>query len=785
MIGNTVSHYKILEKLGEGGMGVVYKAQDTKLDRFVALKFLPPHIGADEEEKKRFIHEAKAASKLDHTNICTVHEIDETKDGRLFIVMGYYEGETLKQKIARESLNIDQTLRIVGQIAKGLEKAHKKGIVHRDIKPANIMITHDGEIKILDFGLAKLSDQTKLTKTGTTVGTVSYMSPEQTTGEPVDHRTDIWALGVLLYEMFAEDRPFKGDYEQAVIYSIMHEEPLALREVNPDVTPELEGIVHRALAKPPPDRYQNMEDLRADLEAVIEGRKPVMSGSAGRRLFGSKRNLVYAVIGVLTFLFILNMVGLRDRLFRTAGLSGRVIRLAVLPFANLSNDAEQEYFSDGITHEMINELGRLHPENLSVIGRTSVMRYKNTETPVDQIGQELGVDYVLEGSVQREAERVRIMAELVKVKDQTTLWGESFDQKLSGILTLQSEVAEKVAKALALRLLPDEKNRLTTVRTVNPEAHDAYLKGTIHWNKLTRKDIEIAEHYFNLALEKDSTYAPIYEGLAFVWTARQQMGIMTMREAGPKAIKAALKAVSLDDNSAEAHHGLAVVKSWIEWDWEGAEPEWRRTLELNPNHGVARAYYAHFLALTGYVEKSIKECERALELDPYNPLVHSLYTGLLNYVPRYNDAEAAARTTIALQPDAPVGNSQLVGALLGQGRIEEVIAIQREWHKGDPELGAAYEKGLKEAGYRGAKRRTADILAARYDDPGRVVRAETVGGNYFEAGDYEQAIKWFEKALENHEGNLPYITRPHYYNILRSNPRYLDILRAMGVPVEW
>jgi len=462
MIGKTISHYKIIEKLGEGGMGVVYKAEDTKLKRPVALKFLPPHLTQDTEAKRRFILEAQAASALQHTNICTIYEINETDEDQIYISMEYLEGKTLKEKIKEGTLITEEIIDIVTQVTRGLEKAHKKNIVHRDIKPANLIVTDDGVVKIVDFGLAKLVGQTKLTKTGSTLGTAAYMSPEQSRGEDVDHRTDIWPLGVVMYEMLCGQLPFKGDYEQAVIYSIVNEEPEPLRKVDPAVPMELESIVHQTLAKKPADRYQTMEALREALEAVAEGRKPHKFRSARGRIFGMSKVYGYAVLGLLAILFGFNVGGVRDWLLRRNGSPVRAIRLAVLPFSNLTGDPEQEYLSDGFTQELISQLGRLHPGGLSVIARSSVMRYKQGDTPIDQIGRELRVDYVLEGSTRREMERIRISADLIQVGDQTPLWGDTYEREFSGILALQSEVAENVARALVLKLLPAEQARLTS-----------------------------------------------------------------------------------------------------------------------------------------------------------------------------------------------------------------------------------------------------------------------------------------------------------------------------------
>ena len=458
--------------------------------------------------------------------------------------------------------------------------------------------------------------------------------------------------------------------------------------------------------------------------------------------------------------------------------------MAVLPFANLSGEPSQEYFSDGITQEMITELGRLHPAGLSVIGRTSVQRYKNGDTPIDRIGRELNVEYVLEGSTQREADNVRINAKLISVKDQTQLWGDSYDRHLSGILALQSEVSRRVAEALTLKLLRGERVRLSNKRKVDPEAHDAYLKGIFHWDKLTGKELDIAHDYFRLGLEKDPTYAPLHTGLALVWAARQQMGYIPMLEAGPKAKQAALKAISLDPDSPEAVSTLAMVKSWIDWDWKGAANDWKRALELNPNDATTQVYYGHYLAIMAQVDQALLHGKRASELDPFNSLIHGLYAAILNFDPRrYGEAAEAARKALSLQPDNPIGRSQLQKALLWLGEYDKVLAMQQERHSSRPELLAALEAGTTSGGFREAQRRLAEIFAERCRQTG-AIGAQGVGELFFDAGDRERALNWFEKACENHSGNLPYITRPYYYDVLKSSPRYRMLLKKMGLPVD-
>ncbi|MBL7075535.1 protein kinase, partial [candidate division KSB1 bacterium] len=419
MIGKTISHYKILEKLGEGGMGVVYKAEDIKLKRTVALKFLPPELTRDEETKERFIHEAQAASALQHNNVSTIHEIDETDEGQMFICMDYYEGETLKDKIKHGPLKIEEALNIAVQVAKGLEKAHEQGIVHRDIKPANIMITNDGVVKIVDFGLAKLAGQTGLTRNDTTMGTVSYMSPEQTRGEGVDHRTDIWSLGVVLYEMITGQLPFKGEYEQAVIYSILNEDPEPVKALRTGIPMELERILNKALLKNAGERYQLVDKMLDDMRWL---QKSLEIGIIEQRL--------------------------------TKIVSPYRCRIAVLPLTNISPNPEDEYFADGMTEELISTLSKIN--ELRVIARTSIMQYKNIAKSVAEIGRELKVGNVLEGSIRKAANKLRITVQLIDSQSQEYLWSQDYDREFKDIFTIQSDIAHRVADALRVQLMGGE-----------------------------------------------------------------------------------------------------------------------------------------------------------------------------------------------------------------------------------------------------------------------------------------------------------------------------------------
>ena len=478
----------------------------------------------------------------------------------------------------------------------------------------------------------------------------------------------------------------------------------------------------------------------------------------------------------------LDIGGLRTRLIAWMRVPAPSIRLAVLPFENLTGDPEQEYLSDGLTQEMIAQLGRLHPERLSVIARTSVMRYKKSGKSIDQVGRELGADYVLEGSAQREAGRVRITAALIQVRRQTQLWAESFEGELAGTLALQSEVARRIAGALALKLLPAEQARLANIRSVNPEAHDAYLRGLHHWHRLTRGDLESAQKYFELALEKDPNYAPAYAGTSLVWAGLQQMGITSPREAGPRAKAAAEKAVALDGTVAEGHYALAAIKGWTDWDWLGAEPEFRRAIAINPSFPDARAYYSHLLMIMRRPEEAMQQIDLALQLDPFNPLFQSLYAVDLLFVDRVDDAIAQCRKTLRTAPDSPVALSILPGALFSKGMYQEAFAAWKtSLHASyGSEVERVFEQGYTKAGYRGAMRNVAEALVARSREM-PVVPSMDIGSFYLEAGDKVQALDWLERALEERDPNLPYIggLAP---DSLRSEPRFQALLRRMNLP---
>jgi serine/threonine protein kinase/tetratricopeptide (TPR) repeat protein len=786
MIGKALGRYRVLEKIGKGGMGEVFLAEDTSLHRRVALKFLPPELRQDAEARKRFIREARSAAALDHPYICHINEVAEA-EGHDFIVMEYIDGQALRAKIGQGPLAIEETLRIGVEVAEALEAAHGKGIVHRDIKPENIMLTRMGHAKVMDFGLAKQMGapaevaiggptMTLLTSEGTTVGTLGYMSPEQLRGQQADGRSDIWALGVTLYEMASAARPFQGRSGFEVSSAILNKPPLPLP---PGVPAELGAVIARCLEKEPAKRYQTVQDLRTALEAVRTG--TASTWAAWRYRVASRPWLVAASAAVIiaALLFALNVGGLRARLTGGAGAEGRAFKLAVLPFENLTGDPEQEFLSDGMTQEMISQLSSLHPARMGVIARTSVMRYKKSGVPIDQIGRELGVAYVIEGTARREGERVRISAELIQVRDQTQLWSKTYEREATGFLAMQSDVARKVADALALKLLPSEEAQLAKARTVSPEAYEAYLKSIHYREMLSKEGYDAAERYLNLALEKDPNYAAAWAGLSRVWGGRQQLGWAPSKEASLKTKEAAAKALELDDTEVEAHRALAGLLTWLEWDWGAAEREWKLVLELDPGYADSLSSYSHFLMHMGRKDEAMAMIEKALELDPFNLKVQSFYAMDLNYVRRYDEAIAVARKIRKMQPNTPLGITTLMTAFFAKGMYDETLALEKERCAGDPELLRALDQGYAEGGFALAKKRLADTLAARFGKPGGVSPYH-LANLYLHAGDRDRVFEWLERAYAEHNRNMPYLWL-HFYS-LRDDPRFQNLLQRMNLP---
>jgi len=662
MIGQTISHYKILEKLGGGGMGVVYKAEDTKLKRTVALKFLPPVYSFDKEAKQRFIQEAQAASALQQHNICTIHDVDETKDGQIFICMDCYEGETLKKKIERGQIKTDEAIDIIVQVATGLQKAHEKGIIHRDIKPANIFITNDGVVKILDFGLAKLSGQTMMTKMGETVGTIAYMSPEQTRGELVDQRTDIWSLGVVLYEMLTRALPFKGDYDSAMIYSILNEEPKHLSDLQTDLPIEFQQIVDKCLSKNPSERYQNIGELFNDLkkQKIIEG-----SGTTTRTFVRKKksRKLFYSISGIiiLAALIIASWMFLKQ----TPDKSEKNRFIAVLPFHPITSSEEDKSFAEGIHDDILTQLAKIR--DLRVIARTSVMHYQNTQKTIKEIANELGVGVILEGSTRRVGNTVRITAQLIDAKTEEHLWAESYDRPYTDIFTIQSDVAQKIASALQIKLAKEELAEIQTIPTDNMEAWEYFQKGKYFWYHYFDFEGNLkSAQMFEKACELDTNFA-----VAYAWQAIAYVSVYVFApsvnkfEYERKYEKAIAKAETLSPNIPEINLAKGSYFRIVKNDLDAAEREIDIANIKRPNDVDILGECAELAYNKLEMLKSLKLSEKAFELDPKSIAGPLKAWDITAGLERYSEAERWADIVISNNPENARGYDLKLYLIIG------------------------------------------------------------------------------------------------------------------------
>ena len=776
MVGQTISHYRVTDKLGEGGMGVVYKAEDTTLERPVALKFLAAHAIEDPEHQARFLREAKAAARLDHQNICSIYEIGEAA-GRTFLAMAYLEGQTLKDKIAERPLKLDEVLDIALQTAHGLKSAHQKQIVHRDIKPANLMLTEEGLVKVMDFGLAQLAEGSKLTKTKTLLGTPAYMSPEQARREPTDRRTDVWSLGVVIYEMVTGRLPFRGERQEAVLYAIGNEDPEPITALRAGLPMQLDNIVGKALAKKPDERYQHVEEMIVDLRAL--GKHDATDADRpGPGEATTVRRKTAAVYGGIAALILTLAVAAATFLTGTGEES--IDSLAVLPFVNAGGDPEADYLSDGIAESIINSLSPL--PDLRVMSFSSVTGFRGEKANPGEVGRVLDVKAVLMGRVAQRGGSLFISAELVDARDNSQIWGEQYNRAPDDIFAIQEEIGREISEKLRLRLTGEQKAGLAKQYTDNAEAYQDYLRGRFFWNKRTGDDLNTAVDYFRRAVEKDPAFALGYAGLSQSYGLLYNYGGGPASESFLRAEQAALKALEIDDGLAAGHLALAQVKANFYWEWATAERGFQTALDLNPGDATAHHWYAVYLVGQGRFDQALTEMRRAQDLDPLSLIVQTVTGHTLYCQRRYDEAIDQLKETLELDPDFGIARVGLGLAYIKKSQYDEAVKVlqrARDSWGDNPRVISALGFAHALSGNRAAaEQMLEDLKRASQDDAFPPTAMATI---YVGLGERDLAMEWLAKAVEQPGEDQIWFAANPIFDPLRSDPRFDRLLERMNL----
>ena len=739
--GTEVLHYRLVEKLGQGGMGEVFKALDKRLGRFVAVKFLVAPQAMSEDSRSRFLREARAASALDHPNICTIHGLEEAPDGRRFIVMACYEGETLKERIQKGPVPQSEAVSLAVQIGEGLSQAHAAGIIHRDIKPANIIVIRDGLVKILDFGIAKLAAAEKVTQPGAAFGTIEYMSPEQSLGERVDHRTDIWAVGVLLYEMLSGRLPFRGENPRATFAAIVNRDPDPL-VVRFNVSAALETITKKALSKDPGARYQRMTDLVSELKHLQEAEMPVGTEVSPTRPVPS---------------------------------------IAVLPFVSLGPGREQDYFANGLTDELINALARL--DGLRVVSRTTVFQFKGQAIDVREVARRLQVNAVLEGTVREASGRVRITVQLVKAADGCQLWSEQYDRAQGNVFAVQDEIVRKIVEKLAARLQGSPQDPLVKLATRNSQAYRLYLIGRHHCSHWTPEGLQTGMGQLREALSLDPAFAKAYAGLAAAHLLQGFWGLVPPGEAWPAVRQAAQSALQLDDSLGEAHACLGAVLAITEFDWAEAAREFDLALRWSPGDSQIRSWFAAFnLVPQGLLEQARQQGQLCAELDPLSPIVGNSLAWTLHLMKQHAAALSQALSVLELAPEMLPPRWTVALSHLGLGHAREALAVITEAADLDPNnsftlavlIGAQVAAGQHDAALR-TREQLEQLSLTRFVAPTHLALASLT------LGEEDQAFHWLSQGLEIRDVMLLYLKTLPVYDSIRDDPRFADLLERIGL----